>query len=69
MTRISIHRPIAKDTNLDPEKADRSFHQLLGDGAEGGGRTLMPSLAPDFESSASAIPPLRQQEWNNIIHF
>ena len=28
-------------------------------GAEGGGRTLMPLLAPDFESSASAIPPLR----------
>ena len=29
----------------------------------------MPLLAPDFESSASAIPPLRQQEWDNIIHL
>ena len=31
-----------------------------GHGAGGGTRTLMPSLAPDFESSASAISPLRQ---------
>ena len=30
-------------------------------GAEGGTRTLMVSLPPDFESSASAISPLRQR--------
>ena len=33
----------------------------LKNGAGGGTRTLMPSLAPDFESSASAISPLRQR--------
>ena len=42
------------------QKKDLRFRKSLNlNGAEGGTRTLMPLLAPDFESSASAISPLR----------
>ena len=36
-------------------------------GAEGGSRTHMPARAPDFESSASAISPLRHGIEYNIL--